>query len=210
MENIPSLSCEEFTAQTASKAAVPGGGSVAALVGSLGSALAGMVCNLTAGKKKYAQYEGDITRILSDAEQLQNELMNQIDRDAGNFLPLSKCYGLPSGTDEEKQVKHDKMQAALKNAVTAPADIVRLSYRAILLQEELAEKGSKIVVSDVGCGALCLKSSLQMGWLNVRINLRSMDDAAFVKSLSDELEPLVRDGAERAERVYADVLAQLG
>ena len=209
MSNIPQWSCEKFAAETFSSAPVPGGGGVAALVGSIGAALAGIVCNLTAGKKRYAQYEEDIARIVAKARKLMDELMAQIDRDAENFYPLSKCYGLPSSTEEEKAVKEEKMQAALKVAVTAPIEIVRLAYEAILLHEELAVKGSKLAVSDVGCGVLCLKAAMQCGWLNVMINLKSIHDAEFIAGVEKELKPILETGEKLADEIYANVAAQL-
>ena len=209
MSNIPQWSCEKFADETFSSAPVPGGGGVAALVGSIGAALAGMVCNLTTGKKKYAQYEADIQRITGQARALMNELMAQIDRDAENFYPLSKCYGLPAGTEEEKAEKEQKMQAALKVAITAPIDIVRLAYKAIALHKELAEKGSKLAVSDVGCGVLCLKAAMQCGWLNVMINLKSIHDRDFVAAVEAELKPMLAEGEAMADAIYADVAAQL-
>lgn len=209
MSNIPQWSCEKFADETFSSAPVPGGGGVAALVGSIGAALAGMVCNLTTGKKKYAQYEADIQRITGEARALMNELMAQIDRDAENFYPLSQCYGLPARTDEEKAVKEQKMQSALKVAITAPIDIVRLAYKAIALHKELAEKGSKLAVSDVGCGVLCLKAAMQCGWLNVMINLKSIHDRDFVAAVEGELKPMLAEGEAMADAIYADVAAQL-
>ena len=209
MSNIPQWSCEKFADETFSSAPVPGGGGVAALVGSIGAALAGMVCNLTTGKKKYAQYEPDIQRIIGDARTLMDELMPQIDRDAENFYPLSQCYGLPATTEEEKALKEQKMQSALKVAITAPIDIVRLAYKAIALHKELAEKGSKLAVSDVGCGVLCLKAAMQCGWLNVMINLKSIHDRDFVAAVEAELKPMLADGEATADAIYADVAAQL-
>ena len=209
MSNIPQWSCEKFLDETFSKAPVPGGGGVAALVGSIGVALAGMVGNLTTGKKKYAEYQSDIERILTDARALQDELLSLIDKDAENFYPLSQCYGLPAETDEEKAIKEEKMQAALKVAITAPIEIVKLSYKAIKLHEELMTKGSKLAVSDVGCGVVCLKAALQSGWLNVMINLKSITDEAYVKSITDELLPLVIDGEKLADNIYENVKSQL-
>ena len=209
MSNIPQWSCEKFADETFSSAPVPGGGGVAALVGSIGAALAGMVCNLTTGKKKYAQYEADIQRITGSARALMSELMAQIDRDAENFYPLSQCYGLPATTDEEKAVKEQKMQAALKVAITAPIDIVRLAYKAIALHKELAEKGSKLAVSDVGCGVVCLKAAMQCGWLNVMINLKSIHDPDFVAAVEAELKPMLAEGEAMADAIYADVAGQL-
>ncbi len=209
MSNIPQWSCEKFAAETFSSAPVPGGGGVAALAGSIGTALAGMVCNLTKGKKRYARYEEDIQRIIVKAEELKDELMAQIDRDAENFYPLSQCYGLPSSTEEEKAIKEEKMQAALKVAVTAPIDILRLSYQAILLHEELAVKGSKLAVSDVGCGVLLLKAAMQSAWLNVMINLKSIHDADFIAEVENELKPILAAGEDLADEIYQKVAAQL-
>ncbi len=209
MSNIPQWSCEKFVDETFSKAPVPGGGGVAALVGSIGVALAGMVCNLTTGKKKYAEYEEDIQRIIKEAETLKADLLALIDKDAENFLPLSQCYGLPANTEEEKAVKEKKMQEALLVAISAPIEIVRISYEAIKLHEELAKKGSKLAVSDVGCGVVCLKAAMQSGWLNVMINLKSIHDEAYVKSVEDELLPKIAEGEKLADAIYADVVSQL-
>lgn len=209
MSNIPTWSCEKFVDETFSKAAVPGGGGVAALVGSIGVALSGMVCNLTTGKKKYAIYEDDIQRILKDAEELKSDLMSLIDKDAENFYPLSQCYGLPANTDEEKAIKEEKMQAALKVAITAPIETVKISYRAIKLHEELATKGSKLAVSDVGCGVLCLKAAMKSGWLNVMINLKSIHDEEFIESVEAELLPIIDAGEKLADDIYNNVESQL-
>ncbi len=209
MSNIPQWSCEKFVDETFSKAPVPGGGGVAALIGSIGVALAGMVCNLTTGKKKYAEYEDDIQRIIKEAETLKANLLALIDKDAENFLPLSKCYGLPAETEEEKAIKEQKMQEALLVAISAPIEIVRISYEAIKLHEELAEKGSKLAVSDVGCGVVALKAAMQSGWLNVMINLKSIHDEAYVKSVEDELLPKIAEGEKLADAIYENVKNQL-
>ncbi len=200
------VSCTKFVDETFSKAPVPGGGGVASLVGALGVALGGMVCNLTTGKKKYAQYEEDIQRIMKEAEGLKQTMMGMIDQDAENFLPLSKAYGLPTSTDEEKAHKEEVMQAALKVAIQVPIDIVKISFQAIRLHQELADKGSKLAISDVGCGVLCLKGAMMSGWLNVVINLSSIHDEAYVSQVKDELLPMLDEGQKICDEVYDKVL----
>ena len=101
------------------------------------------------------------------------------------------------------------MQAALKVAITTPIDIVRLAYKSIALHKELAEKGSKLAVSDVGCGVLCLKAAMQCGWLNVMINLKSIHDPDFVAAVEAELKPMLAEGEAMADAIYADVAQQL-
>ena len=101
------------------------------------------------------------------------------------------------------------MQEALLVAISAPIEIVRISYEAIKLHKELAKKGSKLAVSDVGCGVVCLKAAMQSGWLNVMINLKSIHDEAYVKSVEDELLPKIAEGEKLADAIYADVVSQL-
>lgn len=200
---------QKFVDETFSKAPIPGGGGVAAVVGSIGAALGGMTCNLTTGKKKYAQYEEDIQRLLAELDHLTQDILRQADKDAQNFAPLAACYSMPNSTEEEKALKNEKMQACLLVSISAPIEIVKLCYRGIEIMEELLEKGSRMLLSDVGCGVLCLKSGLQCGWLNVLINLSSIKDDAYVDSVREELLPLVTKGEELADRIYHSVAEQL-
>ena len=203
-------SCVGFVDETFSKAPVPGGGGVAALAGALGTALGGMVCNLTTGKKKYAQYVVDIQRIMNEAEALKNRLLELIDEDAQNFFPLSKAYGLPKNTEEEKKIKEETLQKCLKVAIQGPVDIMKVCHDAIKLQEELVDKGSMLAISDVGCGVLLLKGAMQSGWLNVVVNLNSITDEKYVADLRAELVPLMDEGCRICDEVYEKVLAKLG
>lgn len=203
-------SCVGFVDETFSKAPVPGGGGVAALAGALGIALGGMVCNLTTGKKKYAQYEEDIQRIMKEAEALKERLMELIDEDAQNFYPLSQAYGLPKNTEEEKKVKEETLQKCFKVAIQGPVDIMKVCYDSIKLQEELVDKGSMLAISDVGCGVLLLKGAMQSAWLNVVVNLNCITDEKYKADLRAELVPLMDKGCAICDEVYEKVLAKLG
>ena len=186
MEKIAQKSCVDFIEVLASKAAVPGGGGAAALAGAIGMALGSMVCNLTTGKKKYAQYEEAIQEILEKAAKLEEELLSMIDKDAEGFFPLSKAYGLPTTTEEEKQYKAETMEKCLKVACEVPMNIVRLCYDSIKLHEELVDKGSKLAISDVGCGVQCLRAAILSGQLNVIINVNSMKDREYAEKIEKE------------------------
>ncbi len=195
-------SCAEFTDKLASKAAVPGGGGAAALVGALGTALASMVVNLTLGKKKYAEFEEVNKEIMAKALKIQEELLEMVDKDAENFLPLSKAYGLPKETEEEKKYKEETLEKCLIVACGVPVDIVKKTYEAILLHEELVDKGSKLAISDVGVGVQCLRAALISGWLNVLININMIKDEAYVAQINEEVRPLVAKGTKIADEVY--------
>lgn len=198
-------SCSEFLELTFSKEPAPGGGGVSALVGALGAALGGMVCNLTSGKKKYACYEEDILRIREEALALKNDFEKMIDEDARNFLPLAEAYSMPSSTKEEQQIKAVRMDECLKRAAEVPIKTVKKAYEAISLFEELAAKGSSLALSDVGCGAAFLRGAISGGWLNVVINLNMLKDEVFVNSVRAELEPMVKAGIERCDKIYEEV-----
>lgn len=210
MEKIAQKSCVDFIEALASKAAVPGGGGAAALAGAIGMALGSMVCNLTTGKKKYAQYEEAIQEILAKAAKLQEELLSMIDKDAEGFYPLSKAYGLPTSTEEEKQYKAEVMEKCLKTACEVPMNIVRLCYDSIKLHEDLVDKGSKLAISDVGCGVQCLRAAILSGQLNVIINVNSMKDREYAEKIEKECNQLVQDGVKICDEVYQKVLIALG
>lgn len=197
--------CEEFVQVLASKSAVPGGGGAAALVGAVGMALGSMVCNLTIGKKKYQEYEEEIKQILQEASEIEKKLLIMIDEDAENFLPLSKAYGLPKDTEEEKRRKEEVLENALKQACEVPIEIVRVCNKAIKLHEKLVDKGSKLAVSDVGVGVQCLRAAIISGKLNVVININSIKDEKYVQSVKKEVDMLVEEGISIADKVYARV-----
>jgi len=199
------MTCNEFVDKLASKDAVPGGGGAAALVGAMGTALNSMVCNLTTGKKKYAEFEEDIQRILKKAQDLQRDLMKMIDEDAENFLPLSKAYGMPKDTEEERRLKEETLEKALKQACQVPVNIVKTCFEAIKLHEELVEKCSRLAISDVGVGVQCLRAAIISGWLNIIININSIKDEAYVNQVRKETEALVKEGVILADKVYEKV-----
>ena len=202
---ISEKTCIEFVNVLASKSAVPGGGGAAALVGAIGMALGSMVCNLTIGKKKYAEYEESVNEILVKAREIEKKLLSMIDKDAKNFLPLSKAYGLPNSTEEEKKIKEEIMENALKVACEVPIDIVRVCFGAIKLHEDLVDKCPKLAISDVGVGVQCLRAAILSGKLNVVININSIKDMEYVETIRKEVNSLVEEGVKICDEVYAKV-----
>lgn len=192
-----------------SKEPVPGGGGAAALVGAIGSALGSMVGNLTVGKKKYADVEDDIKELLIKSEALTAELESLIDGDAEAFRPLAKAYGLPSSTDEEKAEKHRVIQEALEGAASAPLEIARVSLEVLRLMDEYALKGSRLAVSDAGCGAAFCGAAIRAAQLNVMINLRLMDNAEKRSGYEKKLDDIVKEGAYLEDKIFTYVKEEL-
>ena len=202
---ISEKTCEDFVDILASKSAVPGGGGAAALTGAIGIALGSMVCNLTIGKKKYAEHEESVKSILEKARSLEKDLIGMIDEDAECFLPLSKAYGLPSSTDEEKKIKSETMENALKKACEVPIKIVKVCYESIKLHEDLVDKGSRLAISDIGVGVQCLRAAILSGQLNVLININSIKDEKYVNEVRNEINSLVEEGVKICDEVYLKV-----
>jgi len=201
--------CTDFLTVLASAAPVPGGGGASAFVGAMGTALGCMVANLTLGKKKYQDVQEDIQRIIKDAEALRAELTALVEKDAEVFEPLSKAYGLPKDTEEEQRHKAEVLERALKAASQVPYEIMERSMQAMELHAELAKKGTRIAVSDVGVGVQFCKAALMGASLNVYINTKLMKDRAYAEDLNRKVDAMLRQGMDTADRIYAEVEGSL-
>jgi formiminotetrahydrofolate cyclodeaminase len=195
-------SAAQFISALSSKEPVPGGGGASAYVGALGMALGLMVGNLTVGKKKYQDVEADIFANMEKGQKLIERLQELVREDAEAFYPLSQAYGLPKTTEEELKIKEETLQKALVKATLVPLEIARTCTGVIDLHEELARKGSRIAISDVGVGVILAKAALQGAKLNVLINTRIMKDNELKQKVEAELEELVRVYTAKADRIF--------
>ncbi|MBQ0079209.1 MAG: cyclodeaminase/cyclohydrolase family protein [Eubacterium sp.] len=202
-------SCREFTALTASKEPVPGGGSVSALVGALGVALGIMVGSYTVGKKKYADVEDEIKACMEETEQIREDLLALVQADVDAFEPLSKLYGMKPETEEEKAKKDELMEATLNEACAIPIQIMEKCARAIELSKIYAEKGSVLMTSDAGASAISCKGALQAASLNVYINTSSMKNRERAEELNAKCEALLEEYTALADEVFCWVANKL-
>ena len=201
--------CEEFVDVLASKAPVPGGGGASALVGAIGMALGNMVGSLTVGKKKYADVEADIIALKEKATALQADFIRLVDADAEAFEPLSKAYGRPRETEEQKAEKARVMEIVLKDACAVPMEIMEKCCEAIDVIEEFAAKGSALAISDAGVGVVFCKAALLGASLNVYINTKSMADKEYAASLNEKADKMIADYSKKADEIFAAVNARL-
>ena len=204
MTQMMEESCSRFAEALAAKVSVPGGGGAAAYVGALGVALGSMAGNFTTGKKKYAQYEADIQRILAEAQAIRERLLALVEEDAAAFYPLSEAYGIP----KEDPTRAQRLEECTKAALAAPLEMMRQIARSVELLEELQVKASRMLISDVGCGAALASAALQAASLNVFINTKSLADRAFADAVDAEADELLAF-APRADAVYAQVTAEI-
>ena len=204
MENLTNQSCAGFAAALASKAPVPGGGGASALVGALGAALCSMVANYTIGKKKYAAVEEDVKAILARAEELREKLLALVEEDAKAFEPLSRAYTIP----KDDPTRDEVMEQCLRAAAAPPMELLRLCCQAIGLHRELLDKGSAMVLSDVGTGVIFCWSALYGAALNVKVNTKPMRDRAYAEEMNAEADALVNKYWKIAEQVYEAVIGR--
>ena len=208
-EKMTAKSCEEFISVLASSAPVPGGGGASALVGAIGTALGNRVGSLTVGKKKYADVQDEILKLKTRSDKLQEKLLMMVEKDAEVFEPLSKAYGLPSGTEEEKAEKERVMETVLKAASEAPFGIMELCMEAIDIVSRFSEIGSKIAISDAGCAAACCRAALNAASLNVFINTKLMKDRTYAEEMNKRAEEMLELGNVKADAIFDTVKSGL-
>lgn len=200
---------KDFISILASKEPAPGGGAASALVGAVGNALSSMVANLTLGKQKFQGKESLMQEILREGGELQKTLISLIDKDTEAFNQVAGVFKMPKDTEEQKAVRSKAMQKALKEATLVPFSIMEKSVSALRLHEKALGNSNPAAVSDLGVGALCLKTALQGGWLNVKINLNSIKDTDFVREYESKGQKLLDEGMKLADRIFQQVLENL-
>jgi len=200
---MKNLTLEQFAAQTASNEPVPGGGSIAAISGSLAAALSEMVANLTIGKKKYAEFEEEMKEIADKGAVLRERLLDDIQKDSNSFNDVMKAMKLPKSTDEEKALRKEKMQEGLKIAARIPFEIASDAYEIMPLAERVVECGNKNAVTDGLVSAMLARTSVLSALLNTKINLASIKDEKFVNDYKEKVEELEKNAIEYEKRILA-------
>ncbi len=198
-----------FLDELASSAPAPGGGSVAALSGALGAALVSMVCNLTVGKKKYADVQEDIKALLAQSEALRKELVELLEADVQVYTEVSRAMKMPRATDEEKAARTAAMQKALKAATDVPMQVAEACVEVMELCRPAAEKGNVNAVSDAGVAVLMAEAGLRSAALNILINLAWIKDEAFVAENTAKLDALLEGKPAMRDEVYRVVVDKL-
>jgi formiminotetrahydrofolate cyclodeaminase len=209
MTKLIAFPCEEFIHQLSSGAPVPGGGGAAARSGSVGAALAGMVGNLTVGKKKYAVHEPQVIELMKRAKSIEKRMLEMVDEDAELFLPLSEAYRLKADTPEAALEKKRRLESALKDACMAPMQILQSALEGIEIHDSLVDRCSTLAISDIGVGVQCLRSALAGAHLNILINLQLIEDQEFVAEMGKEAESALNTGMKLADHVYGRVIAAI-
>ena len=203
------LSLFEFAQVLGSDAPAPGGGSAAALSAANGISLTKMVCELTLGKKKYADEEALIKTIHEASSQLRMDLLVAIDKDTEAFNLVSAVFDMPKETDDDKLARRQAMQNALKEATKSPFTMMEQMLEAIKVTEKAIGHSNTNAASDLGVAALNLKAGLQGAWLNVLINLTGIKDTEFVENYKAKGQSILDEGSQLSDKIYTEVLNSL-
>lgn len=206
---LKDLSVKDFVAETASDSPAPGGGSVSALAAAQAAALLGMVANLTVKSKNYTDVHEEMKPLVDVLAKYHEEFTDFIDKDANSFNGVIDAFKLPKSTDEEKAARSAKIQEEYKNAANVPFTVGMKAVELIDYAEKLVEKGNKNAITDVGVGVLNIKLAVTGAFYNVKINLGSIKDEAYVKDLKEKMAKTLKDVDERIAPIVKKVEAEI-
>ena len=192
---------ERFLDDLAAKTPAPGGGGAAAMAGAMSAALAAMVSRFTEGNPRLADVREEAAELIGKADTLRSRFTDAAAADAAAFEPLSKAYGIPKDRPDRAAV----LEACLKNAAATPGEIMAICEESLGLLERLAVMGSKIMLSDVICGAILADAAQRTAAVNVRVNTALMKDRAYAEDLEKKTAQKEAELSARAEHVISAV-----
>ncbi len=202
---LVSMAVDRFVDEVSSESPAPGGGSVAALAGSLAAGLSAMVANLTVGKKGYDAAWAELSAIAERAQALKDRLLRAVDEDTEAFNVAMAAMRMPKGTPEEQAARDAALEAGYQQAARVPLGSAKLCLEAIDLAGLVAAKGNRNSASDAGVAALMARAGVEGAVLNVLINLGSVKDGAFEAGCRAETDDLSRAAHVRSDEVLATV-----
>lgn len=195
----------EFVESLGAKEPTPGGGGAAALAGALGAALCSMVGNYTTGKKAYAAYEEDVIHMIDASEESAERLLELVQADADEFSKISAAFAL----SKDDPNRHEAIQEATLAALEPPLEMMREIAKVIDLLEEMCDKGSRMLVSDVGCGASIAQGALVAASLNVFVNTKGLDDREKAAEIEAEVASMIDSCVPRCDLLVREVLGRI-
>jgi len=202
-------SLREYLDDAASNKPAPGGGSVSALAGALGTAMGCMVANFTVGKKKYADVEDRVKELLAEMDKARSDLLDLVQADVEAYSLVSAAYKMPKETPEQKSARTEAIQKALVAAMDAPLKTLRICADLIGRFDELGEIGNRNLVSDVGVAAILAEAALRGAKLNVEINLAGLKDERLVADVRAEIDAKAAAAAAAMRDVVSRVESEI-
>ncbi|WP_343339515.1 Methenyltetrahydrofolate cyclohydrolase [Terrisporobacter petrolearius] len=210
---LQDLTVKDFIDELGSNSPAPGGGSVSALSASIASTLVTMVLNLTIGKKEYMEYEDfikdEIVKSLNHGENYKKEFLDLMEKDTSAFLSLMDAFKMPKNTEEEIQIRKEKIQKGNNEALEIPFEVSQKAYKLYNYIDIAAEYGNKNALSDTGVAALLVEAAVEGALLNVKINILGLKDEDRKKELTEKCEIILEKSRKRKERIINSIESQL-
>lgn len=208
-KTLISMSLQDFADETASESPAPGGGSISAYVGSLGVALGTMVANLSSHKRGWDDKVAYFSSFAEKGQILKQRLLGLVDEDTWAFNEIMKGFAMPKNTEEEKKVRKAFIQNATQQAVLIPLEVMKTASNVFPLLEEMAVSGLQASISDVGVGAICCRSAVYGAYLNVKINLGTIEDQNFKNKILHEADTLLEYVKQKEDQILITVLQNM-
>ena len=194
---LAELTLQQFIDKVISNDPVPGGGSVSALNGALAASLSAMVANLTIGRKKYVEVNDLMQELAARLETAARRLLADVDRDSEAYDRVFSAFKLPKDTDEQKAARSEAIQRETKYAAQVPMEVARAVHDILPHIATVAQRGNSNAVTDACVAMMCARTAVLGALLNVKINLASIKDEAFVKAMAEEAARLEIDTMEQ-------------
>lgn len=204
-EMLMNKTVQGFLEELASGSPAPGGGSAAALAGSLAASLVAMVARLSGGELE----NSDMGQVLREASALKESLGRHVDEDTGAFNRVMQAYRLPKSTGDEKDRRNAAVQQALQGAADHPMLVARECLRVLQLCREVATYGNPNALSDAGVAALLAYSGVTGAMLNVAINLDGIRDDEYKARTGEERDRIMADAASVYEEFRWEMLEKM-
>jgi len=204
------LALSVFSQSLASEEPAPGGGSASAAVAAMGASLMVMTCNLTIGRERFRDAEGDLLESREELESLRVWLLAAVDRDSAAYEDVTAAFRMPKATPEERAPRGEAIQTAMRKAAEVPMDVAHRCSRALDLGVVVAELGNPNALSDTGCGARFLEAGMRGALYNVGINLASIKDEEYVQAMSADARALLDRALGSLDKIVQRVEAEAG
>ena len=201
MNDLSNLTVQGFVQALAGDAPAPGGGSVAALAGSLAAALCAMVARLTVGKKKYETAREAMEAVIPAADGLAARLLSLMDADTAAYNGVVAAFRLPKETDAQKSSRHLAIQAATREAARVPLATLKTVAEIVKLAESVVESGNPNCITDAGTAVQLIETAALAAAYNVRINVGALEDRDFADRCGTEVDATVSDIRRAAARL---------
>lgn len=208
-KKLAHMSVEAFVHETLGESPAPGGGSISALSGAMGVALGTMVANLSAHKRGWDDKWEYFSNFASQGAQWADSFVDLVDKDTAAFDRIMDAFSLPNGSDAEKAARSEAIQKATRYAIEIPLQVMQKCRESLPLFQAMVENGMASSLSDVGVGALCMKTAVSGAFLNVKINAATLKDKDLAKKYVAEGLALESEVLTKADALIKTVNERL-